>query len=80
MQELSNSTKRPNLRSMGIKKGEGEVDQDKGIHNIFNKIIAENIPNLKKELPIRYRKPQGHQADLTKIKSLHGILSLKQLG
>jgi hypothetical protein len=35
---------------MGIK--EEEV-QAKGIHNLFNKIIAENYPNLKKELPIQ---------------------------
>jgi hypothetical protein len=25
-----------------------------------------------------YRKPPGHQTDLTKIKTPHGILSLKQ--
>jgi hypothetical protein len=27
--------------------------QDKGKHNIFNKIIAEIFPNLKKEIPIQ---------------------------
>jgi hypothetical protein len=26
--------------------------QTKGIHNIFNKIISENFPDLKKVLPI----------------------------
>jgi hypothetical protein len=31
---------------------EGEEVQPKGIHNIFNKIIAEIFLNLKKELPI----------------------------
>jgi hypothetical protein len=31
---------------MGIE--EGEEVQGKEIHNIFNKIITENIPNLKK--------------------------------
>jgi hypothetical protein len=62
---------------MVIKKGE-EV-QTKGIHNIFNKIIAENFPNLKKELPFRYRKPPGHQTDMIKIEPFHNILSLKQL-
>jgi hypothetical protein len=35
---------------MGIE--EGEV-QAKGIHNIVNKIITENFPNLKKVLPIQ---------------------------
>jgi hypothetical protein len=47
VQELSNFIKRPNLRIMGIK--EGEEVQAKGIHNIFNKIITENFPNLEKE-------------------------------
>jgi hypothetical protein len=36
---------------MGIK--EGEEVQTKGKHNIFNKITAENFPNLKKELSIQ---------------------------
>jgi phosphatidate phosphatase PAH1 len=50
MQELTNSIKKPNLRFMGIE--EGEV-QAKGIHNMFNKIITENFPNLKKVMPIQ---------------------------
>jgi hypothetical protein len=36
---------------MGIE--EGEEVQAKGICNIFNKIIRENFPNLKKVLPIQ---------------------------
>jgi chromosome segregation ATPase len=51
MQELTDSIKRPNLRIMGIEKEE-EV-QAKGIHNIFNKIITENFPNLEKTMPIQ---------------------------
>jgi hypothetical protein len=35
---------------MGIE--EGEEIQAKGIHDIFNKIIAENFSNLKKEMNI----------------------------
>jgi archaeosine-15-forming tRNA-guanine transglycosylase len=50
MQELTNSIKRPNLRIMGIE--EREEVQAKGIHNIFNKIIAEIFPNLEKTMPI----------------------------
>jgi hypothetical protein len=34
---------------MGIE--EGEEVQTKGIHNIFNKIIKENFPNLEKTMP-----------------------------
>jgi hypothetical protein len=32
---------------------EGEEMQAKGIHNIFNKIITEKFPNLKKVFPIQ---------------------------
>jgi hypothetical protein len=39
MQELTDSIKRPNLRIMGIDKG--EKVQAKGMNNIFNKIITE---------------------------------------
>jgi hypothetical protein len=51
MQELTDSNKRLNLRIMGIE--EGEEVQAKGMHNIFNKIITENFPNLKKTIPIQ---------------------------
>jgi hypothetical protein len=51
MPELTDSIKRPNQGIMGIEKGE-EV-QPKGMHNIFNKIIAENLPNLEKIMPIQ---------------------------
>jgi archaeosine-15-forming tRNA-guanine transglycosylase len=51
MQELTNSTKRPHLRITGIE--EGEEVQAKGIHNIFNKIITEKLPNLEKTMPIQ---------------------------
>jgi chromosome segregation ATPase len=51
IQELTDSIKRPNLRIMGIE--EGEEVQAKGMRNIFNKIITENFPNLRKTMPIR---------------------------
>jgi hypothetical protein len=41
--------RRPNLRKVGIE--ESEDSQLKGAVNIFNKIIQENFPNLKKEMP-----------------------------
>jgi hypothetical protein len=43
--------KRPNLRIIGI--GENEDSQLKEPENIFNKIIEENFPNLKKEMAIK---------------------------
>jgi chromosome segregation ATPase len=51
MQEFTDSIKRPNLRIMGIE--EGEEVQAKEMHNIFNKIITENFPNLEKAVPIQ---------------------------
>jgi hypothetical protein len=36
---------------MGIE--EGEEVQAKGIRNILNKIITENVPNLQKTIPIQ---------------------------
>jgi esterase/lipase len=50
MQELTDSINRPNLKIMGI---EREEVQTKGMHNIFNKIITENFPNLEKTMPIQ---------------------------
>jgi len=51
--------RRSNLRIIGIE--ESEDSQLKGLVNIFNKIIEENFPNLKKEMPINiqeaYRTP-----------------------
>jgi hypothetical protein len=76
MQELSDPIKRPNLGIMAIE--EGEEVQAKGIHNIFNKIITDNLPSLEKVLPIQVQNPAEHQTDLTKIEPFQGILSLKQ--
>jgi len=42
--------KKPNLRIIGME--EGEDSQIKGPENIFNKMIEENFPNLKKEMAI----------------------------
>jgi hypothetical protein len=39
----------PHLRIIGVEK---EDPKFKGPENIFNKIIEENFPNLKKEMPI----------------------------
>jgi hypothetical protein len=65
---------------MGIE--EGEDMQAKGIHNIFNKIITENFPNLEKIMPIQVqeasRTQNKYKTDLTKIELPHDILSLKQ--
>ena len=47
IQEIQDTMRRQNLRKIGIE--EREDSQVKGPANIFNKIIEENFPNLKKD-------------------------------
>jgi hypothetical protein len=56
--------RRPNLRIIGIE--ENKDFQLKGPVNIFSKIIEENFPNLKKEMPMTYKKPTEFQIDWTR--------------
>ena len=42
--------RRPNLQIIGV--DENKDFQQKGLVNIFNKILEENFPNLKKEMPM----------------------------
>jgi hypothetical protein len=56
--------RRPNLRIIGIE--ESEDSQLKGPVNIFNKIIYDNFPKLKKEMPITYKKPTELQIEWIK--------------
>ena len=57
-QEIWDSTKRPKLRIIRIEREESQL---KIPEHIFNKIIEENFPNLKKIMPINiqntYRTP-----------------------
>ena len=59
IQEIQDTMRRPNLRIIGV--DENEDFQLKGPANIFNKIIEENFPNLKNEMPMNiqeaYRTP-----------------------
>jgi predicted nucleic acid-binding Zn-ribbon protein len=50
IQEIQDKMRRPNLRIIGV--DENEDFQLKGPANTFNKIIEENFPNLKKEMPM----------------------------
>jgi hypothetical protein len=45
--------RRPNLQIIGVH--ENEDFQLKGPENIFNKIIEENFPNIKKEMPMNIK-------------------------
>jgi hypothetical protein len=65
--------RRPNLRVIGI--DEKEDFQLKGSVNIFNKIIEENFPNLKKEMPMNIQDAYRTQNSLDqKRNSSHHII------
>ena len=59
IQEIQDKMRRSNLRIIGI--DDSEDLQLIGPANIFNKIMEENIPNLKREMPMNlqeaYRTP-----------------------
>jgi hypothetical protein len=69
--------RKPNLRRVPI--NENEDFQLKGPVNIFNKIIEENFPNLKKEMPMNiqeaYRTP--NRLDQKRNSSQHIITEQK---
>jgi hypothetical protein len=49
-EEIQHTMRRPNLQIIGV--DENEDFQITGPVNIFSKIIEENFPNLKKEMPM----------------------------
>jgi uncharacterized coiled-coil protein SlyX len=53
IQEIQDTMRKPNLRIIGIE--DNEDSQLKGPVNIFNKVIEENFPNLKKEMPMNIK-------------------------
>ena len=57
IQEIQDTLRRPNLQIIGV----DENEDYQGPANVFNKIIEENFPNLKKEMPMNiqeaYRTP-----------------------
>ena len=74
IQETQNTMKRPNLRIIGIE--ESKDSHINGPVNMFNKIIEENFPNLKKEIPMNiketYRTP--NRLDQKRNSSCHTII------
>jgi phosphoribosyl-dephospho-CoA transferase len=72
IQDIQDIMRRPNLRIIE----ENEDFQLKGPANIFNKIIEENFPNLKKEMPMNmqeaYRTP--NRLDQKRNSSQHMII------
>jgi hypothetical protein len=73
IQEIQDTMRRPNLRIIGIE--ESEDSELKGPVNILNKIIEENFPNQKKEMPMSIQKMYRSPNRLgQKINSSHHII------
>jgi hypothetical protein len=74
--EIQDTMKRQNLRIIGME--ENEDFQLKGHENVFNKIIKESFPNLKKEIDIKaqeaYRTP--NKWDQKRKSSCHIIIKI----
>src|SRR3712207_5921285 len=49
LQELSDSIRRCNIRIIGIPEGE---EKEKGAESLFKEIMAENFPNLGREMEL----------------------------
>jgi hypothetical protein len=71
IQEIQDTIRRPNLWIIGV--DENEDFQFKGPVNIFNKIIEEKFPDLKKEMTMN-KKPTGLQIDQKRNSSQHIII------
>jgi hypothetical protein len=76
IQEIQDTMRRSNLRIIGL--DENEDFQLKGPANIFNKIIEENFPKLKKEMSMNiqeaYRTP--NRLDQKRNSSRHIIIRI----
>lgn len=58
--------KRHTLRRMGLEGGESQL---KNSENIFNKIIEEKFPNLKKDMPVKIQQACRIQNRFDKIRN-----------
>jgi hypothetical protein len=74
IQEIYDTMRRQGLRKIGIE--ESKDSQLKGTVNIFNKIVEENFPNLKKEMPINIQEAHRtpHRLDQKRNSSSHIIV------
>ena len=58
---MQDSTKRNNIHIIGIPEGQGEVEEQ-GIENLFEKVMMENFPNLRREKVTQTRNHRESQA------------------
>jgi hypothetical protein len=68
--------RRPNLQIIGV--DENEDFQFKGPVNIFNKIIEENFPNLKKEMPMNIQEAYKSENRLNQKRNSSQHIKIKK--
>jgi uncharacterized protein YqgV (UPF0045/DUF77 family) len=76
IQEIQDTMRRPNLRIIGV--DENEDFQIKRPVNIFNKIIEENCPNLKKEMPMNIQEAYRTPNRLAQKRNSHLHIIIRQ--
>jgi hypothetical protein len=76
IQEIQDTMRRSNLRIIGIEESEDSQLQEPV--NIFNKIIEENLPNLKKEMPMNIQEAYTttNRLDQKRHSSCHTIIKI----
>ena len=57
---MQDNMKRKNIHIIGIP--EGEEEEEQGIENLFEKVMMENFPNLRREKVNQNRKHRESQA------------------
>jgi uncharacterized coiled-coil protein SlyX len=70
MHDIWDTMKRPHVQIMGK---EGEEIQTKSTDNLFNGIIAENFPTLKKERITQVQEAYKHETIRTKRETHHNL-------
>ena len=56
LREMQDNMKRNNIHIIGISEGEGE---EQGIENLFEKVMMENFPNLRREKVTQIQETQS---------------------
>ena len=71
---MQDNMKRKNIRITGIPEGE---EEEKGIENLFEKVMMENFPNLMRKKSPKSRKHRESQSRGTQRGALQDTSSLK---
>ena len=77
LKEITDSIKQNNIHIMGIPKKE---EREKVTRNLFEKIIAENFPNLRKETDIQIQEAQKSSNKINPKQStpIHTVIKMEK--